>query len=40
VQVGVGVPERDRLGPGQPDRAASVGVVQRAREGDDPYSHV
>ena len=35
MQVGVAVPERDRLGAGQPHRARGVAVVQRAREGDD-----
>ena len=35
VQVGVGVPERDRLGAGDADRAQRVAVVEAAREGDD-----
>ena len=32
VQVGVAVPERDRLGAGEPDGARRVAVVERARE--------
>ena len=39
VQVGVGVPERDRLGAGDAHRAAGVAVVERAGEGDDADLH-
>ena len=35
------MPQRDRLGPAQPDRAQGVVVVERSREGDhaDPRCH-
>src|SRR6266508_5276325 len=38
VQVGVAVPQRHRLGTGDPYRPEGVGVVQRAGEGDHPDS--
>src|SRR6266545_1680102 len=39
VQVGVAMPQRDRLGTGDGCRTTGVDVVQRAREGDDPDLH-
>ena len=39
VQVPVGVPQRDRLRPGEPDRPGGVTVIERPRESDDPDPH-
>ena len=39
LQVGLGVPERDRIATRQPDRAGGVGIVERAGEGDDADPH-
>ena len=39
TEVVVGVPQRDRVPAGQPDRPRGVDVVQRTREGDDTDAH-
>ena len=39
AQIPVGVPQRDRLRPGEPDGSRGVTVIQRPREGDDPNPH-
>src|SRR5690606_36200798 len=39
LQVGLGVPEPDRLGSGEPDRPGGVTVVERARERHHPDLH-
>src|SRR6185312_478734 len=38
LEIGVGVPQADRPGTGQPDRTRRIDVVKRAGESDDPHS--